>query len=140
MWIIASVESRTGKGEKNLDTWTPECILCALASCCALPLTILRLAHLDHSVTPRTRSWHIYIYNSKDRVLDYIYICNSKDKVLVYIYNSKDRVLDYICLVFKKKNVPVQDTACSADQLLFHACHGPGYGIYFQGQSPGIHL
>ena len=118
MWIIASVESRTGKGEKNLDTWTPECILCALASCCALPLTILRLAHLDHSVTPRTRSWHIYIYNSKDRVLDYIYICNSKDKVLVYIYiyNSKDRVLDYICLVFKKKTslfrtLPVRQTS-----------------------------
>ena len=26
------------------------CILCALASCCALPLRILRLAHLDHCV------------------------------------------------------------------------------------------
>ena len=46
----------------------------------------------------------------------YVYICTSKDKVLVYIYmyNSKDKVLDYICFLFKK-NVPVQDTACSAD-------------------------
>ena len=117
-------DRETRKLWTNLDTWIPECILCALASCCALPLTILRLAHLDHSVTPRTRSWSIYIFiyihNSKDKVLDYIYICNSKDKVLVYIYiyNSKDRVLDYICLVFffKKKpslfsTLPVRQTS-----------------------------
>jgi len=103
-------DRETRKLWTNLDTWIPECILCALASCCALPLTILRLAHLDHSVTPRTRSWSIYIFiyihNSKDKVLDYIYICNSKDKVLVYIYNFKARVLDYICLVLKKKKRP----------------------------------
>ena len=112
-------DRETRKLSTNLDTWIPECILCALASCCALPLTILRLAHLDHSVTPRTRSWSIYIFiyihNSKDKVLDYIYICNSKDKVLVYIYNSKDRVLGYICLVLKKtslfRTLPVRQTS-----------------------------
>ena len=69
----------------------------------------------------------------------YVYICTSKDKVLVYIYvyNSKDKVLDYICFLFKK-NVPVQDTACSADQLRFR--RGLSYSIYFQGQHPSIHL
>ena len=43
------------------------------------------------SVPPRTMSWYIYMYN------------------------SKDKLLDYICFLFKKKNVPVQDTACSTD-------------------------
>ena len=34
----------------------------------------------------------------------------------IYIYNSKDKVLDYICFLLRKnKNVPVQDTAYSAD-------------------------
>ena len=66
-------------------------------------------------VPPRTKSWYIYIYN------------------------SKDKVLDYICFLLRKnKNVPVQDTAYSADQLLFRP--GPGYSLYFQEQHPSIHL
>ena len=57
----------------------------------------------------------------------------------IYIYNSKDKVLDYICFLLRKnKNVPVQDTAYSADQLLFRP--GPGYSLYFKEQHPSIHL
>ena len=108
-------DRETRKLWTNLDTWTPECILCALASCCALPLAVLRLARLDHSVTPRTRSWSISTYVTPRTRSWYIYI------YCIYIYNSKDRVLDYICLVFFLKKRPCSGH-CLFGRLVTGSC------------------